>query len=299
MSDKDLKKAVIALGYFDSVHLGHRKVLAEARSLADGCGAELVAFTFKGNLKAMLTGEKDKCVYAPAEREELLKQAGADEVYFAPVDFSFLSLGKLAFLNKMNKRFDIAGYVCGKDYRFGKFAAGTVDDLARYAESRSQTLVVVDDVTDSDGRKISTSRIKRLLAGGDVKTAARLLGRSFSVSGTVKEDRGVGSEIGCPTANLKIEKDKQRLKDGVYAGRVTVKGKTYRAVINYGPRPTFDVNDKMLEAHILDFSDDIYGEIITVFFDAYIREIQKFASPEKLKEQLDEDIARTGEGKYD
>lgn len=299
MSDKVLKKAVVALGYFDSVHKGHRKVIEEARKLADAKGCELAVFTFKGNLKAMLSGERDKCVYNASEREEILRSLGADDIYFAPVDFGFLSLGKLAFLNKLNKKYDVQGYVCGRDYKFGKFASGNVDDLAKYAEGKQQPLIVVDDVTDADGKKISTSRVKRLLSEGNAKKAADMLGRSFSITGVVKEDRGVGSSLGCPTANLKIERDKQPLKDGVYAGRVTVKGKTYRAVVNFGPRPTFDVNDKMLEAHLLDFNENIYGEKITVYFDAYIREIQKFVSPEKLKEQLEKDIKEVGEGKYD
>ncbi len=299
MSDKVIKKAVLALGYFDSVHKGHREVIARARALADETGAELVVFTFKGNLKAMLSGDKDKYVYAPQERESIYKSLGADEIYYAPVDFGFLSLGKLAFLNKMCKKYDVAGYVCGKDYKFGKFASGNVDDLAKYADGKNQKLIVVDDVTDAEGKKISTSRIKKLLNDGNVKKAAELLGESYFVTGTVKEDRGVGTQIGCPTVNLKIETAKQHVKDGVYAGRVTVGDKTYRAVINFGPRPTFDVNDKMLEAHILDFNENIYGEKITVYFDAYIREIQKFVSPEKLKEQLDTDIKEVGEGKYD
>lgn len=299
MSDKVLKKAVLALGYFDSVHKGHCRVISEAKKTAEELGAELVVFTFKGNLKAMLSGEKDKCVYTIEEREKLLKEFGANEIYYAPVDFGFLSLGKLAFLNKINKKYEIVAYVCGKDYKFGKFASGNTDDLIKYADGKSQKVIVVEDVISADGKKVSTSRIKRLLAEGNVKAASELLGRSYSFSGLVKEDRGVGSALGVPTANIKIEKDKQPVKDGVYAGKADIKGKLYRAVINFGPRPTFDVNDKMVEAHILDFNENIYGEKIVVYFDAYLREIQKFVSPEKLKEQLDTDIKEVKEGKYD
>lgn len=300
MSDKVLKRAVLALGYFDSVHAGHRKVIEAARELADKEGCELVVFTFKGNLNAMLLKDNPKFVYNHLERQEIFNEMGCiDEIYFASTDTNFLGTAKLAFLNKLNKKYDVAGYVCGKDYRFGLFAKGTVEDLAKYAKSKNQQLVVVDDVTSEDGKKISTSLIKKLLLAGDVKKANKLLCRSYSISGTVKEDRGVGSTIGYPTANLKIEKDKQPLKDGVYAGRVTVGDVTYRAIINFGPRPTFDVNDKMIEAHLLDFNGNIYGEKITVYFDAFIREIQKFISPEKLKEQLDNDIEEVRQGKYD
>lgn len=300
MSDKVLKRAVLALGYFDSVHAGHRKVIKAARELADKSGCELVVFTFKGNLNAMLLKDNPKFVYNHLERQEIFNEIGCiDEIYFASADINFLGTAKLAFLNKLNKKYDIVGYVCGKDYRFGLFAKGNVDDLAKYAKGKNQQLVVVDDVMDEEGKKISTTGIKKLLLSGDVKKANKLLCRSYSISGTVKEDRGVGTTIGCPTANLKLDKDKQPLKDGVYAGRVTVGDATYRAVINFGPRPTFDVNDKMLEAHLLDFNGNIYGEKITVYFDAFIREIQKFVSPEKLKEQLDNDIEEVRQGKYD
>ena len=297
MSD-NLTKTVLALGYFDSVHKGHRVVLSEAKKLADELGAKLTVFTFKGNLKAALSGEKDKYVYGYKEREVLFRELGADDVFFAPVDFNFLSLGKLAFLNKMNKKYSIVGYVCGEDYRFGKFGEGKVKDLAAYAESKKQRLIVVPPVLTEDGRKISTTYIKRLLAAGDLKKANEMLGRPYSFTGVVKEGRKVGTEMGFPTANVIPDKEKQPVRDGVYAGHLFIEGTRYKAVINYGTRPTFHLSDKLAEIHIMDFSGDLYGKEITVFMDAFIREIVRFYSEEELARRIKQDEQEVRDGKF-
>lgn len=298
MSDKILKPTVIALGYFDSVHIGHAEVIRRAKQLAEELSASLTVFTFKGNLKAVLSGEKDKYVYSPEERAELLYSLGADDIYFAPVDFGFLSLGKLAFLNKINKKYDIKGYVCGEDYRFGKFGEGAVKDVEAYAASHKQRCIVCETVL-SDGKKISTTAVKKLLAAGNVVSANALLGRAYSLSGEIKEGRKVGAALGFPTANFVPDREKQTLKDGVYAGHVFIEGRRYRAVINYGTRPTFHLSDKLAEAHIIDFNGVLYGKTLTVYFDAYIRDTVRFYSEEELKKQIAADKESVVSGKYD
>lgn len=289
MSGKILTPTVVALGYFDSVHLGHRKVIEEAKSLAEELSASVTVFTFGGNLRAMLSRRNDKYVYSPEERKEILNEMGIENVFVQPVDFNFLSMGKLAFLNMINKKLDVKAYVCGTDYKFGKFAKGTVQDLAKYAEANSQTLKIVDTL-DFDGKRVSTTRIKTLLAAGDLKNANALLGRPYSLMGTVVKDRGVGTTLGFPTANLKLEKYKQPLREGVYAGHVFLDGKRYSAIINFGSRPTFGGTDTVIEAHIADFTGDLYGKNVTLFFDDYIREIRRFSSEEELKKQLKTDL---------
>lgn len=290
MSDKVLKRAVIALGYFDSVHRGHKKVIERAKEEAEKLGAITVVFTFEGNLKALLGDGKDKVVYTAKEREKFIKNLGADEIYFAPVDFGFLSTGKLAFLNMLNRAYDIVCYVSGEDYRFGKFGKGNVDDIKRYAGEKGQGAIVVETLNDS-GEKISTTAIKRFLSKGDIEGANRLLGREYSVDGEVFEDRKVGSTIGFPTVNIKIGKDKHRLKDGVYAGKTEIDGKEYKAIINYGARPTFNLDEKLIEAHIVDFSGVLYGKTLTIRFDRYMRDIVKFNDSLELKKQLQKDLA--------
>lgn len=293
----NIKPTVIALGYFDSVHLGHQKLINLARSYADEMGYSLTIFSFKGNLKKKL-GKDDKCIYLAKEREEFLKNLGADQIYFAPTSKSFLSKGKRAFLNELNKKLNIKCYFSGEDYSFGAFGQGDVKYLKEYSKSHGQDYVVVDMLKYFD-EKISSSKIKEQLKNGNIKIANHLLGREYSILGKVISDRHIGTKLGFPTANIKIDKDKFMLKTGVYAGKVSIKNKEHFAIINYGSRPTFDLEQNLIETHIVDFSGNLYGKNIKISFLGYIRDIKKFQSEEMLKDQLKKDINCVKEGKYD
>ncbi len=295
MSDK---KTVIALGYFDSVHMGHRKVMQKAREKAQSLGANLAVFTFNGNLRAAVKGEREKSVYTPYEREQILKELGVKEVYFAPVTKEFLDLSRLEFLDLINEKYDIACYVSGEDYRFGKDGAGDKDFLSEYAKNKGQDYVVCP-TEKYRGDKISTTRIKVALFNGMIKEAGEMLGRSYSVTGVVFEDRKVGRKLGFPTVNIKIDREKFKLFNAVYKGRVTFDGVEYKTVINYGARPTYELGEKLIEAHIVGFNGNLYGKEITVYFDKLIRGIKRFSSEEELKIQLEKDVEGVKEGKYD
>ena len=162
------QKIVIALGYFDCVHKGHKQVIQRACSLANNLNAKPIVFTFKGNLRAKISGEQEKNVYLLSERVALIKKLGVEEVFVAPVTKTFLNTGKLAFLNKLNKQYNIVAYVCGQDYRFGKMGKGNVEYLKEYAKKNNQILEVLSDVLDN-GEKISTTHVKKLLSSGNMK----------------------------------------------------------------------------------------------------------------------------------
>jgi len=283
------EKTVIALGYFDSVHLGHRKVIDMAKRYAKKQGASLAVFTFKGNLKAFLSAQKEKNVYTAKEREKLLRELGADKIYFAPVNKTFLNMGRLAFLNFINKKFDIIAYFSGDDYSFGKFGKGKIDYLNKYAKLHGQEHVVVNTFL-SDGERVSTTRIKGELERGKIKKANDLLGKDYSITGKVFGDRKVGTSLGFPTLNLKIDYSKFTLKNAVYLGYIYWKGKEYKAIINYGARPTFNLEEKLVEAHVIDFDFNLYGKEITLYFSDYLREIKKFKDKEDLISQLKRDV---------
>ncbi len=291
MSDKELKRAVIALGYFDSVHRGHKKVIEKAKELASSLNAITVVFTFEGNLKAVLGNNQEKVVFTPLERQKFIKDLGADEIFFAPANRVFLSMRKGDFLRLLNKSYNVLSYVSGQDYRFGKFGEGTVDDIENYALNHGQTAHVVNTLC-VNGKRVSTTAIKGLLSAGDVENANLLLGRKYSITGKVVEGRKVGGKIGFPTVNVSIDKDKHRLKDGVYQGEVDIDGKTYVAVINYGARPTFNLDEKLIEAHVIDFNGVIYGKTLTLRFSRFMREIIKFNNCDELKEQLIKDVKK-------
>lgn len=281
------KKTFIALGYFDSVHKGHKAVLSATKAEAEKAGAVPAVFTFGGNLKGKLS--EGNCVFSLSEREDVFNKLGFDEIFFAPVSNDFLSLSPESFLEFINGKYDIAGYACGEDYRFGKDGAGDVELLKSFAKKNGQIVTVVPFVKEN-GNKISTTMIKNFLSCGDVKSANALLGDDYFIKGVVFEDRKVGRTIGFPTLNLKADKDKCELKNGVYSGYVNVCGIKYSAVINYGSRPTFDLDEKLVEAHLIGFDGSLYGETVSVCFTDYLRDIKKFSDKEQLKKQLEKDV---------
>ncbi len=291
MLDKVLP-TVIALGYFDSVHLGHQRVISQAKAFADANGCSLTVFTFLGNVKDVLMGRKESSVYLPTEREKIIKAFGADEIYFAPITKEFLSLDKKVFLDNLNQKFNIKGYVSGIDYTFGAFGKGNVEYLTEYARANNQKHIVVDTLS-IDGQKVSTTLIKQLLENGEIKKANALLGRNYSISGVVKKDRQVGKKLGFPTANVILNNQKFSIKNGVYSGVVEVDKKPYKSIINYGARPTFNLEEKLVEAHLIGFDGNLYGKEIEVQFLDYIRDIKKFDSAEELIEQLNKDTQMT------
>lgn len=287
MSDK--RKTVIALGFFDSVHIGHRAVISSARKIADDGGNTLTVFSFSGNLKKTINNKNDKIVYDDLERKELITLLGADEVFFAPLTKEFLNTDKKDFLEFINQNYNICTYVCGKDYRFGKGGLGDVEFLTEYAQKNGQTVFVQDDCI-MDGKKVSTTLIKELLINGEIKKANALLKTPYSYSSVVLDGRKVGSKLGFPTINLKVDGEKQRLKNGVYFGHVTIDNKKYKTVINYGNRPTYGLDEVLIEAHVIDFDGNLYGKKIKLYFDGFLRDIKRFSSEKELIKQLKTDV---------
>ena len=287
MSDK----FVVALGYFDSVHIGHEKVINEAVSYAKKVNAKVVVFTFSGNLRAFFKGETEKQIYTASEKEKIMLSLGVSEVFFAPVNKTFLNKGRLAFLNYVNKKYNVCAYVCGEDYTFGKSAKGNVSFLKDYANRNNQSVITVLE-EKLNGEKISTSKIKKHLKNGKVDKANELLGRAYSICGNVYKDRGVGKKIGFPTANVKVDAKKQALKNGVYAGKVIVGDKEYGAIINYGARPTFSLSEIILEAHLFGFNANLYGKNIEVYFEKFIRDVLTFSSKDELIRQIEKDVKK-------
>lgn len=288
MSDKS-KGVVIALGYFDSVHLGHRIVISKAKQIAKQFNLKTVIFTFEGNLKNAVKGSLEGVVYTLEERLSLYKSVGIEDVCLAPVTKEFLSLNAQGFLDWLNQKFNIKAYVFGKDYRFGKGGEGTPEFISEYAKAHSQTATAVEIYKQGE-KKVSTTLIKELLSKGDILSANNLLGKNYFIRGEVFSDRKVGKQLGFPTINIKINKEKFALKNGVYSGSVNVDGVDYKAIINYGARPTFDLQEKLIEAHLIGFDGDLYGKTLSVGFIDFLRDIKKFNSLLELKEQLQKDL---------
>ena len=290
MLDKN-KGVVIALGYFDCLHLGHLSVIDKAKQVAQQLNANTVVFTFESDLPFKANGKNLGSVYTLAERKDFLQSYGVDHVFCAPVTKEFLSLTATEFLQHINNEYKILAYCSGQDYRFGYQGSGNVATLQQFANANAQKVYTLPDFI-LEGQKVSTSKIKSLLINGSVDRANALLGRPYQITGVVFEDRKIGSKIGFPTANITIDNGKFPLKNGVYSGKTIVDGITYKAVINYGARPTFDLNKILIETHIIDFTGNLYGKQLTISFTKYLRQVQKFESVEHLRQAIQKDVEK-------
>lgn len=264
---------VILLGGFDGLHLGHRRLVARARTFGLPIGIMTIEdCKSTGNL------------FTVSEREEIFKSAGVDFVLEMP----FLNIKDLSpeeFINLLKKDRTVKAFVCGTDFRFGAGAKGTPETILGLGEK-----VFVEDLLFENGEKIGASLIKSLLANGKVEQAKKLLGHAFFLEGQVQEDRKIGRTIGFPTANIRYPKGKFPIKSGVYETSAIIDGVSYKGITNYGARPTFLDREIWTETHFISYTGDLYGKKIKIEFERFLREIKKFDSAEELKSQLIKDV---------
>ncbi len=277
--------ALLVLGCFDAIHIGHRELIKKAQLQAKINGLDLGVMLFKN-------GKGDKTVYTLEERLAILEKY---KVKFALViDFTeeFKNIPAEEFLRSVESKVNVKAYMSGKDFRFGAKAKGKSATLKAYADDEENGVwyLPVKDVC-VDGEKVSTTQIKEKLANGDVAGANALLGEEFYVSGEVVKGAGRGAELGFPTANINYAEEKFRIKQGVYRVKSAIDGEEYYGIANYGGRPTFGDESVQLEVHFAGFDGDLYGRTVEVRFLGYIRDITAFSSAEELKAQLEEDKA--------
>ena len=280
---------VVALGFFDSVHVAHRQLLCKCKSLAQQLNAKSTVFTFDNNPKEFYIKSHQKMIYDFDTRVDIFDSLGLDCVLYQTFDYEFANLEPNQFLNKLFAH-NVVGVVCGFDYTFGKGALGNVNLLKDFCKSKNVKIEVCDQVFYQD-QKVSTTLISKCLIDGDLKRANDLLGENYRYTSVVSHGYAVGRDLGFKTANVPIDPNLVALYDGVYLGYALYEGKKYRAMINVGARKTFDDNEKKIEAHIIDFNQNIYEKKLTLFFASYLRQQIKFSSLEELSNQLNKDLA--------
>lgn len=275
--------SLLVLGCFDALHLGHRELLKKAKLQAKINGLDLGVMIFRN-------GKSEKLLYSFEERLAFLEEFNVKFVLAVDYTEEFMAIKPLDFLKQVEEKINVKAYMSGKDFRFGAGAKGKSSTLKTYAEDEENGVwyQAIKDV-DSDGEKVSTSLIKSCLDSGDVKKAAALLGREYSVCGEVVKGEGRGASMGFPTANIDIAEWKYPVKQGVYAVSCTVDDKEYTGIANFGTRPTFGADSVLLEVHLIGYSGDLYGVDLNVNFLSYIRDIAWFNSAEELSKQLEED----------
>lgn len=276
---------ILLLGYFDGVHAGHRKLIMRAEELGRRENCRVGIMTFCGQ-------KSGKQVYVFSERAWIFERLGLDFIYAARYDDSFRATKAQDFLLRVLTDLNVKAFVCGEDFTFGKDAASRSDDLVRFCKERGIE-VYVESLVNIGGTKAAATRAKMFLDEGNVEELARMLGDKYFVRGVVSsEGRHIGRRIGFPTANIHLSPEKYPLRTGVYAITADIEGKKYRGIANYGPRPTFDDECVVLEVFADGYQGDLYGQEITVYFDFWIRGIQKFDSAEELSAQLTRDLEK-------
>jgi riboflavin kinase / FMN adenylyltransferase len=292
----DLGRTAVVIGNFDGVHLGHRRVLARARSLADERDLTLVAVTFDPHPMAVLRPEHaPSTLTSMAVRAELLGEAGADAVLAVPFDLAVAAWEPEEFVRRvLVGALRAAAVVVGANFRFGRKAAGDVSVLRELGERLDFTAEGIP--LDGGPMVWSSTYVRTCLATGDVAGAAEALGRPYAVRGVVVQGDQRGRELGYPTANVPTDGLTAAPADGVYAGwlRRLDTGERHPAAISVGTNPTFDgVRDRRVESYVLDRTDlELYGVEVEVSFVERLRGMVAFESVEKLIEQMDADVDR-------
>lgn len=281
---------VLTLGNFDGLHLGHQELIRMVMKRARETGAVSMVVTFRPHPLKILAPEKcPPLISIYEEKIALFEKLGIDVLVKIPFTLDFAAMSPEDFTKKI--LCDLLGakeIFVGYNYRFGKGRRGDVATLKRLGEKYGFVVREVEQIA-LDGEVISSTKIRKLLAEGSVEHAARLLGRTYAITGVVVKGDGRGKGLGFPTANI-APKHSIIPANGVYAVRFFVREKFYDGIVNIGLRPTFDENRLTIEVHVLDFDEDIYGEEISLYFIGKIREERKFRSPEELVRQIVSDV---------
>src|SRR5471030_606679 len=282
---------VLAVGFFDGFHRGHRAIVDTVLQLRKP-GERAGVLTFREHPSAFLRpADTPPLITTLEERINLLARAGIDEAFVLPFDASIASLGPDAFLDEMlTGAIGARAMVVGANFRFGAKRAGDVAYARAHLAERGFACVVVPNTLD-EGERVSSTRVRKAIADGDLETADRLLGESFSVRGRVILGFGRGHDLGFPTANIDVPRGKMLPPDGVYGIVGRYEGRDYRGLVSIGTNPTFDGGVRTVEAWLLDFHASIYGEELALRDFRFIRAQQRFDTIDALQEQMRADAA--------
>lgn len=289
--------SAIAIGKFDGVHRGHRAVIERLRADAAATGARAVVVTFDRNPLALLDPQSCPPSIVDVDRKlELLAELEPDATLLLAFDETLAATAADDFVRMfLVEALGVHSVLVGRDFRFGRGGAGTVQTLRELGAQHGFAVRIIDDVhLDGAERRVSSSWIRELLAGGDIERAARALGRPVEVRGEVVNGLKRGRELGFPTANVLPAGEIVVPADGVYAGWLhdRTSGERHPTAISVGTNPTFDdVHSRQIEAHVIDRDDlDLYGHDVAVEFVARLREMTAFAGLDALKQQIAADV---------
>ena len=287
-------KAVVTIGTFDGVHLGHREVITELKRLSALSNGESVIFTFDPHPRKVLAPDEAslRLLSTTQEKIRLMESLGIDHLVIYPFTTEFSRLSYDEFVTQiLVNQLKMSSLVVGYDHRFGQGRKGDFHSLQTLSNSLGFKVEQLSQLS-VDNQTVSSSKIRMALDAGEVKLAKNYLGYNYTLTGEVVEGQKLGRQLGFPTANIDThDSTKQVPQDGVYAVMVEVAGVLHQGMVNIGVRPTVNSNadHKTIEVHILDFNQDIYHTDITLHFVDKIREEQRFDGLDQLKKQLEQD----------
>lgn len=281
MNDKN----ILALGFFDGVHVGHAALLRECLALAELNNCRAGAVTFDNHPDGLVMGTAPGLINTLADRERLLRQFGMENVIVLPFDRKLRSMHWQDFINMLRQQYNAAGFVCGEDFHFGNRGEGTAEKLRRACAEIGIPCAVIPQ-QKIDGVAVSSTYIRNLMETGHMTQAVRFLGHPHMLTGRVVHGHQLGRRLGIPTANLMLPKELVVPKFGVYACIAVVDGKRHCAVTNIGTRPTVAGIGITVEPWILDYQGDLYDREITLEFYQFLRPEQKFSTLEALRQEI-------------
>lgn len=287
-----IKNAVVTIGTFDGVHIGHRKIITGLKELAATSSGETVILTFFPHPRMILHPEDEglKLINTINEKAELLEQLGIDHLIITPFSRDFSNQSAEDYIrdilvNKIGTRKIVIGY----DHRFGKDRQGSLADLLRLGPVYGFDVEEIPE-QDIDDIAVSSTRIRNALLNNDIEHANSFLGYPFFITGKVMRGDQIGRKIGYPTANILIEEHYKLIPaDGIFAVKVKLKDREYKGMAYIGQRPTINGITRNIEVNIFDFNTEIYGEQLRMEFYHYVRGDIKFASLDELTSQLAKD----------
>ncbi len=279
----DAKFSAVTLGKFDGVHIGHQMLMERALKHKEEDGAAAVVFAFNAHPENVLM--------TSLEQRDFVQKLGMDALVDCPFVPEISGMSPEQFIEEiLVKRLHAKWIIVGDDFRFGHKRAGDVQFLLDNQERFGITVEVFEKEQYRD-RDVSSTFIREKLAEGEMDTVRMLLGRAYSVQGTVLHGNHIGTKLGMPTLNLIPPREKLLPPNGVYMSRTKVDGKWYNGVTNIGYKPTVGADFRGVETYLMDFSQDIYGKEVRTELLSFERSEKKFASLERLKAQIEKDIA--------
>jgi riboflavin kinase/FMN adenylyltransferase len=289
----------LTIGMFDGVHRGHQRAIAKLIRTARSADAQAVVLTFDPHPAQVLRGSAPPALSTPEERLSRIAALGVDITIIQPFDHEFADQPAEAFLNRICARRRLVAIVMTGESAFGRDRTGVLPTIKRLGAEMKFDVVEVARL-ESDGGTLSSTRVRSLLAGGRLSDVRRLLGRPYAVTGRVVRGDKRGRELGYPTANLEFDAPVALPRNGVYAVRAAwqtpvapARGKTGNGVVSLGVRPTFGTDGaRVLEVHLFDVDEDLYGQQMRVEFVRRLRGERKFGSAAALVRQMDRDSAR-------